>query len=558
MSENSISYYCEKNKVIEFSFYSTKKYKDPFNEIELDVIFTNPEDKEYKIPAFWSGNNVWRVRFAPPATGEYKFISHCSLDSDDGLNKQEGKIIVSEYSGSNKLFKHGRLKTGKDSRFIRHEDGSPFFWLADTWWFALAKRTGWPEIFKIITEDRKRKGFTVIQLVAGRYPDFGKGLNKFEANEAGYIWNEDITSINPDYFEMADLKIFWLIQSGIVPCIAGSWGYHLPWMGIEKMKKHWRYLIARWAAYPVVWMVAGEANLQYYFTEKEKIEEAVNFQKEGWKEVTEFVKNLDPYKNPATLHPSPQPGNECFSSRDILKNPELFDIDIMQTSHHGKEILELTLEKVQKEIDSSPIKPVINGEVCYEGLMGTNWQETQRFLFWTHILKGCAGFSYGAEGIFEFRTEDENYIGDTGRWGTTLWDEALSFKGSYQIGLGKTFLENFEWDKFEQHPEWITPNWTEGNIYLPHCAGIPGKVKIIYFPALYNNKDIFKLNKTVIKDLDRNSSYHAYYFNPRDGKVLNKIDVNINEKGEWILQSLITPNPSMEDWVLVIEKNKGK
>jgi hypothetical protein len=29
-------------------------------------------------------------------------------------------------------------------------------------------------------------------------------------------------------------------------------------MGMEKVKKHWRYLIARWSAYPVVWCLAGE------------------------------------------------------------------------------------------------------------------------------------------------------------------------------------------------------------------------------------------------------------------------------------------------------------
>ena len=30
------------------------------------------------------------------------------------------------------------------------------------------------------------------------------------------------------------------------------------------MKKHWRYLAARYGALPVVWCAAGEVNLPYY------------------------------------------------------------------------------------------------------------------------------------------------------------------------------------------------------------------------------------------------------------------------------------------------------
>ena len=72
------------------------------------------------------------------------------------------------------------------------------------------------------------------------------------------------TSINPIYFDMADLRIQWLVHSGLVPCIVGCWGYYLPLLGIEKMKKHWRYLVARWGAYPVIWCLAGEALMPFY------------------------------------------------------------------------------------------------------------------------------------------------------------------------------------------------------------------------------------------------------------------------------------------------------
>ncbi len=55
-----------------------------------------------------------------------------------------------------------------------------------------------------------------------------------------------------------------LVEEGLTPCIVGAWGFHLPWLGLEKMKQHQRYLYARWGALPIVWCIAGELNLPYY------------------------------------------------------------------------------------------------------------------------------------------------------------------------------------------------------------------------------------------------------------------------------------------------------
>ena len=37
----------------EWACHSAKRYADPFNEIELDVIFRTPESAEQRVPAFW-------------------------------------------------------------------------------------------------------------------------------------------------------------------------------------------------------------------------------------------------------------------------------------------------------------------------------------------------------------------------------------------------------------------------------------------------------------------------------------------------------------------------
>jgi hypothetical protein len=39
--------------------------------------------------------------------------------------------------------------------------------------------------------------------------------------------------------------------------------------GLDMVKRHWRNLVARYAAYPVVWCAAGEATMTYYLDRPE-------------------------------------------------------------------------------------------------------------------------------------------------------------------------------------------------------------------------------------------------------------------------------------------------
>src|SRR5205085_12453744 len=84
--------------------------------------------------------------------------------------------------------------------------------------------------------------------------------------EAGYPWQPEYTRINPAYFDMADLRIQYLAEHGLTPCIVGAWGYYLPLLGLDRMKQHWRNMVARWGAYPVVWCLAGEGTMPYYLS----------------------------------------------------------------------------------------------------------------------------------------------------------------------------------------------------------------------------------------------------------------------------------------------------
>jgi hypothetical protein len=140
----------------------------------------------------------------------------------------------------------------------------------------------------------------------------------------------------------------------------------------------------------------------------------------------------------------------------------------------------------------------------------------------------------------------------------------MNFSGSYQVGLGSKLLRQYEWWKFEPHPDWVTPRGTtllepvkdineydwgmdfsddsffsddfaqpldgvfpagqwkahEGNFRLPYAAGIPGKARFIYIPC-------FGLNcftPPTVLGLESAVQYHAYYWEPSLGI---KIDLGI-------------------------------
>ena len=100
--------------------------------------------------------------------------------------------------------------------------------------------------------------------------------------------------------------------------------------------------------------------------------------------------------------------------------------------------------------------PVVNGEVSYEALLGTIPAEIPRLMFWTCMLSGAAGHTYGANGIWQLNRRDQPYGKSPhgGTYGPIPWDEAMNLPGSQQLGLAKAFLMRFPWHRFEPHPEW--------------------------------------------------------------------------------------------------------
>ena len=213
---------------VELKQISSKRYDDPFNQVEVDVEFQDPAGHTLIVPAFWAGGLEWRVRYSSFLPGQHRYRWICSDSANTDLHDKVGSVEISPDVAPNALERHGRLRVSQSKRHLEFTDGTPFFWLGDTWWLGLVQRKGWglPE-FRLLTEDRVAKGFTVIQIVAGLYPD----LPPYDSrgfNEAGHPWEPEYARINPAYFDAADRRIEQLVEAGLVPCIVAAWGYHLP------------------------------------------------------------------------------------------------------------------------------------------------------------------------------------------------------------------------------------------------------------------------------------------------------------------------------------------
>jgi hypothetical protein len=531
------TYRAAQHEMVEWSFRSQRSYADPFNQVALDLEVSGPAGRTWRAPGFWAGGDTWRARFAAPELGTYTLRSVCSVVEDPGLHGWEARLDVESYRGPNPLLIHGPLRVAPSRRTLEHADGTPFFWLGDTWWMDLCERLKWPEEFQLLAADRAEKGFSVIQIVAGLYPDM-PAFDPRGANEAGFPWEEGYARINPAYFDLADRRIGCLVDTGLAPCILACWGYYLPLLGVEKMKQHWRYLVARWGAYPVVWCLAGEAAMPYYLSEDKPRDR--DLQIAGWTELARYLRAIDPYHHPVAIHPT-QVG------RDQVTDDSLLDLNMLQTGHGGEWSMKNTVAAITREVQRAPAMPTLVGEVSYEGFLHHTGADVQRFAFWVSILSGAAGHTYGANGIWQVNRPGQPYGPSPhgGTWGNLPWQDSIRLPGATQLGLARRLLERYAWQDFAPHPEWVEPAGSTERLAYPFAAG-DENVRLVYFYG----PNFPWAEPYRVRQLDPAARYRAFFWDPRSAEEIPIPAVTPDAEGAWSIPS----QPELLDWVVVIER----
>jgi hypothetical protein len=510
------------NEVIEITFTAKAPHADAFATVELDVVFDAPDGRAYRVPAFWAGGDLWKVRYASPAVGVHRYRTECTAKDDAGLHAASGAVVVTPAASTNPLIRRGPVRIAADRRHFEHADGTPFLWLGDTWWKGLCKRID-AQGFRELCADRAAKGFNVVQIVCGPYPDEAM-LEPRWANEAGLPYTTlDFRAVNPAYFDAADARISTLIAHSIVPAIVGGWGRPqaggqstINQVGLDGFKRHWRHLIARYGASPVVWILGGEAS-------------------DGngpWGELAEYVRATDPFRRPLTYH---SPGDPRAS---IARGNDEFDFDMVGIGHDGLNTANETLRLLRVSLAHAPKRPALCGEACYERHMQTNFEDIQRHLFWTLMLAGAAGHTYGAAGTWQASIDGDPGI--TPVYDFTTWREGMAFPGSTQLGLARRLLEELPWQRMEPHPEWV-----DGGAL---AAGIRGEVLVAYRPK----RGIYDWGGFRVAELDPKVRYTAFWFDPATGRRFDLGEVT--GEASWSTPAV----PSPQDWVLVMRASGAK
>lgn len=85
--EKKVVYLWEK---LDVAITNSKKYADPYKDVQLNVVYTKPGGKEIRFWGFYDGAQTWRLRFMPDVTGLWSYKSSFS----DGTPGASGEFWV--------------------------------------------------------------------------------------------------------------------------------------------------------------------------------------------------------------------------------------------------------------------------------------------------------------------------------------------------------------------------------------------------------------------------------------------------------------------------------
>jgi hypothetical protein len=551
----AVNHLTETWRAVEITFESAKTYADPLNDAEVNAVFTSPSGRAYTVPGFWDGGRTWRVRFAPPECGVWKFVTVCTDSSDGGLHGKTGTLGANRYQGKLDIYRRGFIRTAPEVRYFMYADGTPFFYLGDTHWSMPMEP--FETMFACVVDRRVAQGFTVYQSqpLGAKYR-FADGLA--EADLPGlrdldrrfkYIADAGLVHANAQLFSPPEIS---------KPCYTDAY-----------LKKLCRMWVARFGAHPVLWTTGQEVDNDFYFDRGDQ--NHFDAKSNPWKKVLAWVHEYDPYRHPGTAHmeflggaPEPEtfpPKNErpkygygvqasTSSFRDV---PGHSWYGVQWTPPHESEI---HWRPIKDFWENGQGKPVVNYEGSYDHLWTLG--DGARQQGWIAYLNGMFGHGYGAIDIWFYKS---NYDMDkdtvrgsvivTVEHKKTAWTTSLEFPSARELGLHmKAFFASLEWWKLTPRfndPKWFMP----ANTAWHSLATIDTDVFVLY---LYNRTTTATGTLCNLRD----TAYTAQWFDPRTGAYLDlgTFTPQKDASGEGC-RWRIPAKPSAADWVLLVKASPG-
>ena len=451
----------EKYGLFEVELATSIKYINPYLDVLLTAQVTGPGGETFAVDGYWQGDSLWKIRIMPTSVGKWTFTT---TSNDPQLNGRTGGFdcVASSHPGI--------LVVNPDHPYtFKLSEGEPFFWMGETNWCLMSNAVPFSDsTFQRYIAKRQEQKFNGIHFVLGT-GGLPKGTDNPQ-NEGGFLWVSQVNQqINPDFFVWMDKRIAYLDSVEIAVGFFLTWAQHFTTFTKEEFERFERYLIARYAAYPLLyWVIVGE------FDEAGLI---ADYNYHG-----QLIYDRDPYGHLVSNHPGHNDPQNKGTSR-IFADQGWFSFLQQQLPQYP---IVISPAVVNRYIRTDRIynMPVVNVEYGYEeqdyyGNIMT--PEYVRKYAWAIVTAG-GFFSYGHD--HTIREVDFN---------------SLETKGIEYIGYLYDFFSVINW--WEMQPD--TQKIDNG-----FCLASDSPEYIIYLTD----------SGSVAVDLSADSiAFQAKWFNPVDG-----------------------------------------
>jgi hypothetical protein len=347
---------------------------NPFVEVELSANFSQGA-RTVRVGGFYDGEGVYKVRFSPETTGEWRYETASNRPE---LHGRTGGFSAGPASGNN----HGPVRVRNTFHFA-HADGTPYFQLGTTAysWIHRGDRTEEQTLRTLAGSP-----FNKIRMCVFPQSNSEKFLHYFPyAGTPPRNW--DTTRFNPAFFRHLEQRVGQLRDLGIEADLIlfhpydGLWGFNT--MDAASDDRYVRYLVARLAAYRNVWW--SLCNEWDFLKAK---------QESDWDRIFSVVQASDPYGRLRSIHN----GFKLYNHTQ----PWVTHASIQQ----GAAALDPERAVIYRDVYR---KPVVYDEVKYEGDSTRRWgrlsAEEMVLRFWNGLVAGTyVGHSeiLGSDGGREF------------------------------------------------------------------------------------------------------------------------------------------------------------
>ena len=298
----------------------------------------------------------------------------------------------------------GPIGVSPNGRHFVDRHGRPFFWLGDTQWelfraFPLAD-------VRTILEDRKSKGFSVVQVML---TGVGDGTGPNVAGQKPWV-NDDPSTPNDQHFRHVDSVMELTRESGLVVALGIFHQLQASRIAPANARAYATWLARRYRDAPnLIWSMYPRAEQEFVPITRQ---------------LAAGLQEGDGGTHIITVHPDPAPASSSF----IHEEPWL-SFDSVQTWGHTN----LIVPMVTHDYHLEPAKPVVMAEGAYEAGIEYGFDVTplwiRRQAYWTYLAGGH--HSYGHN--------------DSWRLPPT-WRDALDAPGAAQLGVLRTaLLERTGW-----------------------------------------------------------------------------------------------------------------